>query len=178
MYSLIQSKEQKERKKKPTESRGVQEEICMAPSPHRGPGPADVTGRGSLFSLHLSRWRNTSLSSSQGRDGLLCRSSPPSCRASRRALSPVWWISCSMLLSWMIWGIIQKVSFVPFSAPVFPMFSSKSWSECEPLGVLINCGFFFVLFFLFLLFFFKKSKTRFWNEKNKNPQQYRTNNLI
>ena len=177
MYSLIQSKEQKERKKKPTESRGVQEEICMAPSPHRGPGPADVTGRGSLFSLHLSRWRNTSLSSSQGRDGLLCRSSPPSCRASRRALSPVWWISCSMLLSWMIWGIIQKVSFVPFSAPVFPMFSSNSWSECDPLGGLISFEGFF-LFFLFCLFFKKKSKTRFWNEKNKKPQQYRTNNLI
>lgn len=28
------------------------------------------------------------------------------------AISPVWWTSCSTLLSWMIWGIIPKVRFV------------------------------------------------------------------
>lgn len=89
---------------------GVLEEICMAPScrTHRGPGLQTSLVEDLCF-LSTSRWRNTSLSPSQGRDGLFCRSSPPSIGL-HWVISPVWWISCSILLSWMIWGIIQKVS--------------------------------------------------------------------
>lgn len=98
---------------------GVLEEICMAPSPWTNSGPGLQTSLvDDLCFLPTSRWRNTSFSSSQGRDGLLCRSSPPSVGL-HWAISPVWWISCSILLSWMIWGIIQKVSyssFPPFTA--------------------------------------------------------------
>lgn len=58
---------------------GVQEEICMAPSPRTNRGPGLQTSLvEDLCFLSTSRWRNTSSSSSQGRDGLLCRSSPPS----------------------------------------------------------------------------------------------------
>lgn len=104
--------EAKRRKKK--KRVGVQEEICMAPSlwTHRSPGLQTSLVEDLCF-LSTSRWRNTSLSSSQGRDGLLSRSSPPSIGL-HWAISPVWWISCSILLSWMIWGIIQKVSYSSF----------------------------------------------------------------
>ncbi|XP_033490590.1 insulin gene enhancer protein isl-2a [Epinephelus lanceolatus] len=51
----------------------------MAPSPRTNRGPGLQTSLvEDLCFLSTSRWRNTSLSSSQGRDGLLCRSSPPS----------------------------------------------------------------------------------------------------
>ena len=62
-----QFKKPKEEKKNRT---GVQEEICMAPSPrtHRSPGLQTSLVEDLCF-LSTSRWWNTSLSSSQGRDG-------------------------------------------------------------------------------------------------------------
>lgn len=86
---------------------------------HPLPGPAEVQ----VCRRHWSRILAFSpplgggiqvLLPSQGRDGLL-RGSPPSSVGVHRDSSPVWWISCSTLLSWMIWGIIQKVSFSSFN---------------------------------------------------------------
>lgn len=95
-------------KKKKTGRVGFQRQICMgALSPQRS-GLADVTAPVSLLSLHLSV-QEYKFIPQQGRDGLLCGSSASSVDA-HRAPSPVCWTSCSTLLSWMIWGIIQKVS--------------------------------------------------------------------
>lgn len=96
-------------KKKKKKEAGVQE-ICMAPSPpdQQRSRSADVTGRGSLFSLPLGGGIQVY---HRARDGTVSSSAPllPSIGL-HRATPPAWWISCSILLSWMIWGIIPKVS--------------------------------------------------------------------
>ncbi|XP_040018462.2 insulin gene enhancer protein ISL-2B isoform X1 [Gasterosteus aculeatus] len=83
----------------------------MAPSPpdQQRSRSADVTGRGSLFSLPLGGGIQVY---HRARDGTVSSSAPllPSIGL-HRATPPAWWISCSILLSWMIWGIIPKSGF-------------------------------------------------------------------
>lgn len=107
---VSKEKGRKERKKKRVGWQGSKRRFAWAPSPwtHRGPGLQTSLVEDLCF-LSTSRWRNTSLLLSQRRDVLLRGSSPP-CVGVRGAASPGWWISCLMLLSWMIWGIIPKVS--------------------------------------------------------------------
>lgn len=72
--------------------------------------------------------------------GLLCRSSPPSVGL-HWAFSPVWWISCLILLSWMIWGIIPKVRYSSFCLciVILSLYCELLMSLlCDTLRVVLN----------------------------------------
>lgn len=88
---------------------GSKSGFAWAPSAwtHRDPGlqTSLVTG----LSLHLPVEEDKfSSAASDGTFPLLPTPFPP-CIGVRGTTSPGWWISCLTLLSWMIWGIIQKV---------------------------------------------------------------------
>lgn len=106
-YTWVRSQNSFKKKKK-RERVGFQRQISMGALSPQWSGLADVTAPGSLLSLHLSV-QEYKFIPQQGRDGLLCGSSASSVDA-HRAASPLCWTFCSTLLSWMIWGIIQKVS--------------------------------------------------------------------
>lgn len=140
-YSHSQSVHRVKRKKRA----GVQEEICMAPSP----GPTEVQvcrrhwSRSFVFSPPLGGGIQVY---HPARDGTVSSAAPLlHLSACTGLISPVWWISCSILLSWMIWGIIQKVSCSSYSFILGVLlwvcnFLIKSYPACSLLNLMINCS--------------------------------------